>query len=41
MQLHCPPVCARFLLGGTCDKETVLIIIGDKNPDFRLTDYAV
>jgi len=20
MQLNCPPVCARFLLGGTCDR---------------------
>src|ERR1700733_3916022 len=20
VQVHCPPACARFLLGGTCDK---------------------
>jgi hypothetical protein len=20
VRLHCPPVCARFLLGGTCDE---------------------
>ena len=29
-QLHCPPVCARFLLGGNCDKvlfSTVVVLV--------------
>ena len=29
-QLHCPPVCARFLLGGNCDKvlfSTVVVLL--------------
>jgi len=41
VQFHCPPACARFRLGGTCDKVTVLDSWGEYCHNSRMDSASL